>query len=263
MKRTITVAAWRRPKYLLQVLESLDVALRLCPEYSPAQITIGIDHSGSQEQDEVNDVAKWLTYRYPNVKIINWLDHLGVSEAPRRLLQYTFTELKSDFNLHLEDDTVLSPDALRLVCWYSADCYFTEHAYFPFLCLHSRSTEITTDPSALTIRQDFGVWGWACHTMSWRTWIAPYWNHKRERPIGWDYSLSHTMNYYRLPAISPALSRVRNIGREGGVYQTPEGWYEEQRGLVTAGRCQEREIKDFQLIYPASPLVWPEWTQGE
>jgi hypothetical protein len=40
---------------------------------------------------------------------------------------------------------------------------------------------------------------------------------------------------YKLKVLSPSLSRVSNIGREGGAHQTPEGWDAEMEGLVCAG----------------------------
>ena len=43
---TITICAYNRPDYLEQVLKSLYVALRLCPEFQVERIFIGVDHGG-------------------------------------------------------------------------------------------------------------------------------------------------------------------------------------------------------------------------
>ena len=103
---TITICAYNRPDYLDQVLESLHVALRLCPEFRVERIFIGVDQGGVINPVECTDY---------NLEVVYWPEHLGVTEHPRRLLQYAFVERGSSFNLHLEDDTVLAPDAIRLV----------------------------------------------------------------------------------------------------------------------------------------------------
>ena len=179
-----------------------------------------------------------------NLEVVYWPEHLGVTEHPRRLLQYVFIERGSSFNLHLEDDTVLAPDAIRLVEWFRA--HMPEPAHI--LSLHSRSTDNAyLAPSLVMPRPDFGVWGWATTSYVARKYILPWWNHRRTEPLGWDYSLTGVIERYSLKVLSPALSRVANIGREGGAHQTPEGWDLEMEGLVCAGPDQMQEIGDFHL----------------
>lgn len=235
MKFTISICAYNRPNYLQRVLERLLQAQSFCHEFD-ASVHLGIDPNGDRF-DEVLSVAR----SFPFVKdVIVWPEHHGVSNAPRQLLQYVFTEVCSDFNLHLEDDTLLSPDALRL-CLYFA----TNPRRYWLLSLHARSNDLAIDRRAILPRQDFGVWGWAAFRSTWTAYIAPFWNHLRDIPHGWDYSLTDTMQKYGLTAACPALSRVHNIGREGGAHQTSEGYDQEMAGLVHAGLMQMCEVKDF------------------
>jgi hypothetical protein len=230
--RTITIAAYRRPEYLRQVLDSLQVALEYCPEFKPDQIVLGVDH-GAEE---------WFTFASPHpVKVIKWPEHLGVNEHPRRLLQYAFMELGSDFNLHLEDDTVLSPDALRLAMWFQR----TPNDAMT-LSLYSASKAVA-EPNKLRHRSDFGAWGWATSRAVWLRLLAPYWNYKRDLPIGWDWSISKLMAEKGLRAMEPDLSRVRNIGREKGTHQTPEGYDRDFAGQTWAGVEHMQRIEDFRL----------------
>ena len=232
---TITICAYNRPGYLQQVLESLHVALRLCPEFQVERIFIGVDHGG---------LTNPMEFPGYNLEIVYWPEHLGVTEHPRRLLQYVFIERGSAFNLHLEDDTVLAPDAIRLVEWFRSLIPDPAH----ILSLHSRSTDNAyLAPSLVMPRPDFGVWGWATTSYVARKYILPWWNHRRTEPLGWDYSLTGVIERYSLKVLSPALSRVENIGREGGAHQTPEGWDLEMEGLVCAGPDQMQEIGDFHL----------------
>jgi len=239
MKRTITVAAYRRPEYLRQVLDSLAVALRNCPEWPDANVLVSIDPGADSAR--VYDIA--CSFRWP---VILWQEHMGVNEHPRRLLQVAFNELNSEFNLHLEDDTVLSPDAIRLAYWYSEQ----RHAESDLgLCLYAHSLDLAAvDPAALYRSPDFSAWGWGCTNYKWLRYLAPYWNHKRSLPIGWDWSISDTMRAFNLRIVAPELSRVKNIGRENGQYQTPEGYDRDFAGHVAAGYNEAREITDFRIV---------------
>jgi len=245
MTTTVTICAYDRPDYLLQVLESLHAAMELCPEFQINRILLGIDHGGMDNEVLVQDSRV--------LEVIRWPQHLGVSEHPRRLLQHVFMELRSDFNLHLEDDTVLAPDALRLVEWFRSLMPDPAH----ILSLHSHvlplhpddpHTEVwRPDPALVKPRDTFGVWGWATTAYVARRYILPWWNHRREEPIGWDWSLTDTVRRHGLKVLSPALSRVRNIGRDGGVHATPETWDADHKDELCANDSDMRQIGDFHL----------------
>ena len=230
--RTITIAAYRRPEYLQEVLRSLEKALEYCPEFKPDHIILGIDPGGDLEVEQRD---------HSPIEIIRWPEHLGVNEHPRRLLQYAFMELGSDFNLHLEDDTVLSPDALRLALWFEKWGYEALT-----LSLHSHSRDFENARRVYSTER-FGAWGWACTRHAWTGWLSHYWNYKRELPIGWDWSISKLMAVENLHSLAPALSRARNIGREKGTYQTPEGYDRDFAGQTWAGVEHMQRIEDFRL----------------
>ena len=266
---TITIAAYNRPEYLRTVLASLGTALAVSGDFGrAARIVIGIDHGGDRGLEvqvvalQFTEIAKVFGHLEPEV--IVWPEHLGVSEHPRRLLQYVFTELKSQFNTHLEDDTVLSPDALNLAAWYQRSAYviYASGHVDKVVCmsLHSRSTSHQM-PRTIRFRPDFGVWGWCCSYISWWLWFSHYWNSKRTGKTGYDWSASHMLHKYGLWTLEPALSRVRNIGREHGVHQTPEGHDLEMAGLVCAGPEYVHQVEEF-VLDPAKPAR-PEWVWGD
>ena len=251
MKRTITIAAYNRAKYLEQVMDSLSTALDACPEFKPQQITIGIDPLDKTIfHTEVVSVANTflLSRRDYFCRVIVWPEHLGVNEHPRRLLQYAFEELESGFNVHLEDDTVLSPDALRLALWFSQlDTASVYTAGCLAVCLHNPSLNYD-NPERVYRTEAFGAWGWGCHYAAWSRWLAKRWNHKRELPIGWDWSITETMRDNGLRCFAPSLSRVRNIGRLGGTYQTPQGYDHDFAGQVQAGVEHMVQVDGFRLV---------------
>jgi hypothetical protein len=263
---TITVAAYNRPEYLRTVLRSLVVALAASVEFGRAtRIVIGIDPGGGRNLEvqavalQFYEVIRIATDARIPVEVIVWPEHLGVSEHPRRLLQYVFTELRSQFNIHLEDDTVLSPDALNLAAWYAHGSYAQSHEVV-CMSLHSRSTGYDFTRT-VRLRPDFGVWGWCCTYLAWWLWLSHYWNSKRTGMLGYDWSASHMMYRHGLWALEPALSRVRNIGREHGVHQTPGGYDAEMAGLVWAGEAEIRTVESF-VLDPVKP-VRPQWVWGD
>jgi len=114
------------------------------------------------------------------------------------------------------------------------------------LSLYSPSKAVAEN-EIVRYRKDFGAWGWCCTRAVWLRLLAPYWNYKRDLPIGWDWSISKLMADKGLRAIEPALSRVRNIGREKGTYQTPEGYDRDFAGQTWAGVEHMQGIEDFRL----------------
>src|SRR5579863_2490962 len=235
--RTITVAAYRRPEYLKQVLDSLTTALMYCPEYRPT-ITIGID-PGANEFQEVCRVALDFEKATPGTSVIAWPKHLGVDEHPRRLLQHAFWEQKSPYNLHLEDDTLLSPDALRLALW------FDKEGRYDVLSLCHPSYECSR-PGIIEKIPGFSCWGWACSDRVWRI-LTLGWNYRREQPLGWDWSMTDVINQCGLQSVAPVLSRVKNIGRERGEYQTPTQHDHDFEGQVQAGLEHMQRVDQFRL----------------
>jgi len=151
---TVTVCAYNRPAYLNAVLQSLSCAAALAPDFN-LKVFVGIDPGGDR-QEEVTAVAKrWLCD--PAESLIVWPEHLGVSEHPRRFLQFVFTEAGSSFNLHLEDDTVLSPDAIRLCQWYRRQTYSRLIREIKNRCWLSLHSKLNGDPKLIVPRNDFGV----------------------------------------------------------------------------------------------------------
>lgn len=261
---TITVCAYNRPGYLRAVLASLSTALRECPEMRDAKIVIGVDPGGDRQAEVIDE----LTNLPGAHELIVWPKHLGVSEHPRRLLQYVFSDLHSEFNVYLEDDTVLSPDALKLAHWFYKAQYERDRdtaIMNRVLCLslHSRST-VCYEPAVVRLRRDFCPWGWCCTHLAWWLWFSHHWNSKRALPVGFDWSASLMMHRHELWALEPALSRVRNIGREGGEHQTPEGFDEEMRGLVQAGPEHVR-VPDgnAEFVLDARKPARPAWKWGD
>ena len=264
--RTITICAWNRPHYLRVVLQSVITALHACPEFTRLlRIFIAIDPGGDEELQVRSVALQFSDYMrlngLPFPEIIVWPEHLGVSESPRRILQHVFAVHRSEYNVHLEDDTVLSPDAFHLALWYW-NMTKREDSETICLSLHSPSKETGDhDPSVVRYRAEFGVWGWCCTHFQWWLWFSHYWNYKLTLPRGWDWSISYMMDRNQLWAACPDLSRVRNIGRHGGVHATPEIYDAQMSGLIAAGTDEARRSDQF-ILNPEKPDR-PVWEFGD
>lgn len=255
--RSITICAYNRPHYLHRVLVSLLGALLACPSWAHKQtlLLIGIDPGGDHYIEVKSIVLRFLDVVSDSLhaELIEWNEPLGVSEHPRRLLQHVFIERRSEFNLHLEDDTVVSPDALRLAEWFRIEATRPHectqpHAFDKVLgiALSSRSQEHCCTHK-VSLRADFGVWGWGCTYFAWWLWFSHYWNEKSDAPYGFDYGFTRMMERNSLYMVAPALSRIHNIGRDGGVHETPDGWDREHLHAIFAGPDDMRQIEDFRL----------------
>ena len=202
--KTISVIAYNRPAYLRRVLE----ALAKCRGVNDYHVVVSIDNG--LMYPETIKVAR--EFRHETLMPAN---HYGVDLHPFKVYELVFFN-GSDFNVVLEDDTVPSPDALELADW------FCEHGKeYAYLSLHNGSTK-PEDPTALEENMRFCPWGWACTREMWQKWFAPNWNCKVNEPRGWDWSMGVIIQRNGLKCLNPRMSRTLNIGREGGVYETPD-----------------------------------------
>ena len=215
--KTVTVLAWRRPAYLRRVLE----ALAKCRGVNDYHVVVSIDNG--LMYPETLKVAR--EFRHETLMPAN---HYGVDLHPFKVYELVFFN-GSDFNVVLEDDVVPAPDALELADW------FYEHGReYACLLLHGGTTD-QSNPLAVNEISRFCPWGWATPREMWERWWKPNWNCKINEPCrGWDFSMGLVIQRNGLKCLKPVLSRTLNIGREGGVYETPGHWDEWAARLVAS-----------------------------
>jgi hypothetical protein len=184
----------------------------------------------------------------------------------------------SEFNLHIEDDTVLSPDALDLCDWFwrlpERDDYVLLNlfAYSKSLkCAVCKGVGAPWNNSAsvpctvcgglgnrgLDVLESarFNSWGWAITRGMWEKYLLPEWNAKKQtNPMGWDWSVGLTIQRHGLKTLHPALSRVKNIGRENGTYETPEHWDSWAKDLVASPGGFGKEFRITERIAEMPPV---------
>lgn len=199
----MTMTAFKRPDYLKTVLSSLSQNTGL-EDYV---LNFGIEPGNN----EVIDTCKGVSFMATDV-VVN-ARRLGVRDNPYELLRRTF-EGGADGVLYLEDDVVLSKDAVRLATWYLNHPRKNE-----FLCmnLYNHDSSFDADPSATFAGNKFSALGFAITKEQWANHFGPGW---KKDPRGWDFSITGLISS-GLRVLQPRISRSHHIGREGGTHYYP------------------------------------------
>lgn len=244
--RTVTLTVCNRPDYLSSVLHSL-ARVRGIDDW---RLVIGLEPENEHCAvlcDQIDFMPKTILHN-PTV--------LGVRENPFRLLSHVF-EAGSTVNIYLEDDTVVSPDITDLAFWYASALDGDQMGEYrcAFLGLFTTSVSVEgTDELLLT--RTFLPWGLVFNAYQWRTHVQPFWwrDAHRFRPRrDWTLGLTdHLMDDPGLTLLVPRVSRVRNIGREGGVHPNPVGHDRYCQGLV----MNESPDTFNYWVNPSRPVFW-------
>ena len=223
--KTMTLTVCRRPIYTRRTIE----ALLQCDGISDYAVGIVVDPQCDETLRVVHELTAgtgWSLYKAT--------ERLGCNRAILTALHIGFVHWKSDYHVHLEDDTVPAPDCLRWFEW--ARKYGANPEVFN-VAAYSRDSDGAADEARA--RRWFTPWGWA----TWRDrfdecasrWAGP-------NDWSWDISVNHVFRGDRCE-IYPALARTTNIGADLGEHATPELWNLEQRNDRWAGatgdRCSE------------------------
>lgn len=213
--KTVTIVAWKRPAYLLRVVDGL--RKNNVTGYS----LVGVLDAGYDKACQ----AILASIDFLPKLIIELPTNMGADHANRAGYE-TALRLGSKLNVALEDDTVPSPDCLDVVNWWE------KHVGTGVLCLHTYSRDPKTRPNRLLCSPnlEFNGWGWATRanalTMILRDWT--------KHAPGWDNSTRQTLRNGLANITQPELSRILNIGREGGTHYTPELFDAHFGGVVAA-----------------------------
>jgi len=238
--KTITFPVGYRPNYLAQFLNCLeqqdlpDYTIFCSAEASPECIKLLQD-----SPLDLNIIFKEASSGRS--------DHSGAINNMFNVLNAAFSH-GSTFNLHLEDDLLLAPDAVNLANWYY-DNYkdkpltYTSYGMFGF---QPRGEDYT----ALEEVPFFEGLGWCAFKENWeacykRSWYDGTLARKYFQAHGWDWNVQAYFKEYSCKAIRPLINRTQHNGREGGTcctlahhdkHYTPLKWNKTEK------------IKDFKIV---------------
>jgi len=206
-RKIITMVLWNRPDYTKAVL----TALHQCEGVNDYLLLPHVEPGN----DEVVSLAESIDFAEAQVTVNP--ERLGIGRNTYLAWQQAFR--KADFIIHIEDDTVPSPDCLR----YMEHCCpayrrdqrtFSVSSYNRLRC-HPRLHH------AICRRPPYTCWLVGLWKDRWE-WIRRRWNPDPERYATY---LTNQVRHYELDEIYPLLSRRQNIGAERGVHVPSPEWH--------------------------------------
>lgn len=273
--KTVSMVVCDRPLYTAQALAGVAKSLLDLGEGEFDKLLVSIDRqqdgSINGEVAEVCEKAMEVIskagivecYMYENVV------KMGIGGNHIVALQRAFEEHVSDFNVMVEDDVVLTVDAIGLADWFYENYGGPTSDYLLLSLAHHRAFGrgdnpggIPDDPSFLVEAQYLNSpFAWAASKFQW-PYIKATWNRKELPPNGWDWALSYYMGITKRKALNPVVSRCRNIGRLGGRNESPESFDATQADLLHSDGSY---VGDYSIVgkIPHTELVRMDWMDAE
>lgn len=217
MTHALSLCLWRRPTYTRQVLE----ALSKCDGIQKYQLFVWIDgpRNAGDEVEAVRKLAHSIDFA---PKIILARDfHVGCNLNTFGALYEAFKD--HDYVVHVEDDVVLSTDALR---WFEFGRQFAfdkniwcvgawrhEHGWLP-----GNGEQAPGENFRYGLQKGFWIWGWATWKDRWEEMRAGWTRHyDASSNNSWDTVLTKTVRGNRM-SLLPYISRAINIGEHAGTH---------------------------------------------
>lgn len=216
MSYSISISAFQRPDYLRRAV----AALKDCDGISGWAVYAAIDRGPKSE--ECRDV---ILQAFPNARAVIQNQHVGIGRNVLSAVLRSFLDCATKFNLHIEEDVVVSPDALRL-------CQHVVPSLSPICFLNRRHETTDEDPSKLEGWKDFSPLGWCASRGMFFQVLFPAW--ELDQTI-WDKRIHGAMRSAGIMGYRPRYSRSLNIGREGGTNDTPEYFDEHWSKMIHLG----------------------------
>lgn len=204
--KTISLPVYRRPDRVKRLLETL----RAC---KPDGYTLLV--SAEPGHQEVLDVIASIDFMPFRVSINK--ERLGLNANIKNSL-FIAMNSGSDFNVALEDDIVLAPDAIRMADWFSTYERRGEYGCLGFFGVAS----MAKSPLEICESQDFRSWGWCFPRSSWHNYIfpglhcEPVIDDSVEHKDLWDFKLAYYFIQYGVRTLHPLLTRSNHEGYSDG-----------------------------------------------
>jgi hypothetical protein len=200
----MALTAFNRPGYLREVLYTLANNAGL-EKYT---LHVGLEPANA-------DVVKVCDGIQFMPTVIHRNPHsLGVAHNPYNTIKTIFDTTDVPGVLYLEDDVILSPDAVRLATWYLEH---PERDKYLCLNLYNHDSKADADPGQIYPGTGFSALCLAVTRHNWKTHFEPNWYRDG---AGWDHSVTGLIAEKKLQVLLPAISRSHHIGREGGTFYT-------------------------------------------
>lgn len=237
--RTIAILLHSRPELLTSATNAL-IDCQNLSNFDRLIFSIDPGHPMSSAcKEAARATAKALEdYGIIECSVLQAPKHMGLVKHPITVLTHAFETLGTDLHIQLEDDSVLKPDGLRLALWFEQNSKYMPDALLMSMCNHrafgkGQQKQIPENDPSIIVESPYitSPFAWALNKENWPL-AQKYWGFKKCAPTAWSFSLSMGMRISRKVGLHPALSRCANVGRDGGVHETPETFDASQVGLT-------------------------------
>lgn len=244
---TITLTTNNQPQYLQVMLQTLKAAYERVELSKKRLIScLYIFCEPNQECIDICNSIDWI----PNVRVHVNSVKMGVRKNPYQALDYVFNSAKSPFNLHLEDDLLIHPNALRMFLFFydrfksSLDTFFV-YELFQYTTIGNQYKNYHDQYKVLIKRTGghFVGLGWATTMNTFNKHMKDIWFKdlypdplNTGRMKGWNWTLSQYMISNNLKHVVAAYPHTKHIGKKilGPVNPPPQtqthvdGWVDEE-----------------------------------
>lgn len=211
--KTISITAYNRPEYLRQTLAGLAAAG--CKDW---HLFASVEPS-----DKIEEIKKIFNEAtgFASKNITLNTKQKGHRKNQHDALAMAF-DAGSTFNLHLDDDLFISPDALALASFYKE-----RFSAKPLTCgsygLFNYNSNAVDAQSIIVRKGTFTGLGWCVFRENWQEIFSPLWfDDSYAKKVfsvithGWDWNIHGYFRTHGIYECFPALSRTNHAGREGG-----------------------------------------------
>jgi len=249
--KLVAVLAYNRPEYLTMCLE----ALSRCRGAEEWGVIVSVDGPNGQHPMPSVPLPKNL-----NIEVVRHKNNSGIDHHNSFCANGIFSRIaEANFLVMLEDDAVLTPDALELASgfygWPRRDDYLFMSIGDP---KYSKVAPEESEYEQL-VEERYSIYtsAWCFTRGSWEKMLET-WNRPLSTQLGWDWSLSTSMHENGWKSMYPLVSRARNVGRVG-VHAYAE-WFDQN--VAPARYSDGRQITGIRVKKLADEPL-PEWLRAE
>jgi len=231
MNKVITLSLYNREDYTFHVLDNLSK----CKGIEEYVIIPVIDHD-NQHGNNQRAMTELLFAATQQTKLK--IDQPRYHQSNVGCNANIFTCLNigfkvTNFLIHLEDDIILAPDALKYFEWASKE-YEDDPTVFTVDAYNNKEYKAIPAKDEVERSQSFKPWGWATWIDRWNDikdrWqfsYSPRFEHGKKvfNGGGWDVAMKEYLRRDR-HRIYPKLPRCKNIGAIGGCHTPSKEWHE-------------------------------------
>ncbi|MCA9201588.1 MAG: hypothetical protein KDA59_00990 [Planctomycetales bacterium] len=207
------MTAYRRPAYTREVL----AALARCDGITDWLLLPNVE-PGNEEV-----IAAFREWDTCESRLLVNRQRLGLNKNTHDALFRAY-QLRANVIVHIEDDTVPSPDALQYFDWAVRDVLIPDEKHTILLAsgYNKPKTEPQPDESHLcSFRQIWTPWGWAVDQKR-LLWLIAHWCGRNKKCFTCQFRAKYRRTRRE---VFPLLSRIQNIGYEMGENNRTPEWY--------------------------------------